>query len=179
MSAGNSDTTLLVAVEDSTAYIRVQGRGTFMCTGAFRQFSDAVVEQHIPRVILDLADCVSMDSAFMGSIAGLALRLRKTLGDSEVLLVNLTARTSRQLKTLGVDRVTTTYTIGSTPRHIQHRLPQGPRQLNPLANGAADARGALEAHETLASLSAENAVRFKDVLTFLREDVAREERGPQ
>jgi len=47
--------------------------------------------------------------------------------------------------------------------------------LSPIAAAAADLQTTqhvmLEAHTTLAAVSAENQLRFKDVLTYLREDV--------
>src|SRR5207237_7162298 len=54
--------------------------------------------------VLDLVDCVMMDSTFMGTMAGLALRL-KELGQGHLRVVHCGERSRQLLSGLGLDQL--------------------------------------------------------------------------
>jgi anti-sigma B factor antagonist len=118
-----------------------------------------------------------MDSTFMGVMAGLAFRLKKK-NNGRLYMVNLSARTRGLLSTLGLDQLVETFMAGATPPEFQAVFTQG-REMKTLASDESSRRETaemmLEAHEHLVEVSPENLPRFKDVLTFLREDIKRAE----
>jgi anti-sigma B factor antagonist len=164
---------LLVAVFKDTAFISVRGRGSFKVSAAMKEFVNAEIAQGCRRLVLDMADCVGMDSTFMGVLAGLAARL-KGQGAGKIVMVNLSLRTRGLLTTLGLDQVIEPHMAGDTPSDIQpcvasqgDQAPLDTREKSPQAT----AETVVEAHEALVRLSPENLPRFKDVLNFLREDL--------
>jgi anti-sigma B factor antagonist len=164
---------LLVAVLKDSAFIAVQGRGSFKISAAMKEFAAAAVAQGCRRLVLDMADCVGMDSTFMGVLAGLAARLKNPPG-GRIVMVNLSLRTRGLLTTLGLDQVIEPHMAGATPADLQpyvaHRGDLA--TLDTRDQGArATAETMLDAHEALVELSPENLPKFKDVLTFLREDL--------
>jgi anti-sigma B factor antagonist len=164
---------LLVAVHNSTGYVHVQGRGSFKVSTALKQFGTAAIDNHCHRIILDMAECIGMDSTFMGVLAGLAFHIRKTSG-GEIILINLSQRTRGLLGTLGLDQIIKPYMAGSVPDELKKEAELVDR-MYALETGEPTNRSTaetmLEAHETLIELSPDNLPKFKDVLTFLRQDL--------
>lgn len=158
---------------EDMALIQVKQRGSFKVSGALKQFGLAALDRSVTRFVFDMSDCVSMDSTFMGVIAGLALRLRNR-GEGEIVMVELSPRTRGLLSTLGLDQVVKPYVAGSSPKDLEAAIESCNRMAS-LPAGSTDrhqtADMMLKAHENLVELSPENLPRFKDVLTFLREDV--------
>lgn len=118
----------------------------------------------------------------MGVLAGLAARMKQRNGGLMILL-NLAPRTRGLVATLGLDQVVRAYEPGQTPDELKGvaALSEGLSALQ--AGGearAATTQTMIEAHENLVELSPENLPRFKDVLTYLREDLKRKtEGGPE
>jgi len=174
---------LLVAIHEGTAYVQVYGRGTFKISTALKQFGLAAVGCGCRRVILNMSHCIGMDSTFMGVLAGLAVRM-KECGAERIALVNLSEKTRGLLATLGLDQVLQTCLSGQTPAELEPwvgRVPDMEALERVEESRQATAETMLEAHENLVEVSAENFPRFKDVLTFLREDIekARKECGAE
>jgi anti-anti-sigma factor len=179
VAAGPARDQLLVTVWEGSAYVHVLGRGSFRISTTLKRFGLAAAGAGCRRVVMDLAECGGMDSTFMGVVAGLSLRLRQR-GEGEVLLVNLSSRLRDLLTTLGLDQVVKTHMAGATPSDVQAVL----ASCRPLADAAepSDSRREvvktmLEAHQHLVDLKPENRPKFKDVLTFLREDLEKDEPG--
>ncbi len=164
---------LLVALYEDAAYVRVQGRGSFKISAALKQFGQSAIERHCRRIVLDMSLCIGMDSTFMGVLAGLAFHIRKAC-DGEIVLINLSLRTRGLLGTLGLDQIIKPYMAGAAPEEYRKEELIA-HQLQTLESGEATDRATaetmLEAHETLIELSPENLPKFKDVLTFLRQDL--------
>ena len=142
---------LWVAIHNDTAIVHVQGRGTFKQGPSLKEFGLRALRSDCRGAVLDMADCVGMDSTFMGVLTGLAFRFREKAG-GRVTLINLSARNRGLLATLGLDRTLETYVSGDTPERFQQLLPQ-PELLSPLGASPPDREGAsrtaLEAHEDL------------------------------
>lgn len=169
----STDHVLEVARQGATTYLRVLGRATFTVGPVLKQFGTAVIEGGCNRIVLDASACEGMDSTFMGVLAGMATRLaRQTSG--KMLMLNVSAKLFEILSTLGLDQLMECRRLGAAPEPLVEP-PLIARVLSPIATSAADLQTTrhvmLEAHTTLAAVSAENQLRFKDVLTYLREDV--------
>jgi anti-sigma B factor antagonist len=164
---------LHVAIQGPLAFIRVLGRGTFKMSSSLKEFAVQAMDSGCRRLVLDMAECVGMDSTFMGVLAGLAFRLRM-VPDGRIVMVNLNQRTRGLLATLGLDEAVDPYLAGSLPEDLKPFFAGG-KALAALPVGergeVETAQTMLEAHENLVRLSPENLPKFKDVLTFLREDL--------
>ncbi len=167
----------MVAIQGELAFARLRDRATFRISHAMKQFGATALEQGVQHIVVDMQQCIGMDSTFMGVLAGLALRMKKE-SRGLIYMVNLTDRTRGLLATLGLDQLVKTHTAGQSPPPYAAEL----GRLSAMAPAEQTtgsqhdtARMMLEAHETLVDLTPENAPRFKDVLTFLREDIARGE----
>lgn len=167
MEQHNDD--LQAAIDGDKIFIRITGRGSFKVSATMKQFiAEMIARKTVTFVVLDLADCIGMDSTFMGVLAGLSCRLKQTGQTLE--LINLSEKNEHLLATLGVDKVITHYS------HCHgHALPQDPGASLSTADATKKdlAETALQAHETLVELSEENRPRFKRVIEYLKADVDR------
>lgn len=117
---------------------------------------------------VDLRDCELMDSTFMGTLAGMALKLGS---DGKVRIMRANARNRDVLKNLGLDRILS----------LEETGPEAPEPLKEAVGRPAheaERDTIIEAHENLAAANPENAVRFKDVLEFLKQKEPGEENAP-
>ena len=169
---------LTVTTQDGVAYVRLQGRGTFKISKVLKRFGLSTIEQGCTKIVIDMLRCESMDSTFMGVLAGLAIRLKA--GGGRVHLVNLSPRTRGLLATLGLDHIVSASMQGEMPAAFAGVLESGQAMETLTAQAGTQRETAemmLAAHEHLVDVSAENQLRFKDVLTFLREDIKNADAG--
>ncbi len=174
---------LMVAVVLPRAYVRVQGRGSFQLGTALKKFALSAVSRGCRMFVIDMEECIGMDSTFMGVMAGIAMRLRKHAEQGEMVIVNLDAKNAGLLKTLGLANVV--HMIMAPLSEEQRRrigLPRNESEgLERIPTGREDriitARTMLSAHEHLVEASSENEPRFKEVLKYLEEDIRRNEKA--
>jgi anti-sigma B factor antagonist len=163
---------LAVAMVEHVALVRVEGRGSFKISTSLKEFIQAAIDEGARTTIVDLGACVSMDSTFMGVLAGAAGKLRGR-DHGRLVLVNLSPRTRGLIATLGLDQVVEAYDEGAAPSEFAAlvqtaRVETVEKQTE---DKRATAETMLEAHQSLAELTPENKPRFKDVLEFLSEDL--------
>lgn len=155
-----------MGTENRTVWVRVEGKGSFLNSTGLKEFAKEMVNRGFREFVVDLKSCPVMDSTFMGTLAGVALRLRE-LGQGHLRVVNLNERNQDLLGNLGLDQL---FTIGGAP-HAGSEL----NTPQPLPAQAADketqARTMLEAHEAVIEANPENAAKFKDVLEYLKQDL--------
>jgi anti-anti-sigma regulatory factor len=153
----------MVGQVGDTAYIKVQGRGSFKNAPSVKGYALHIQDQGVVNLVIDLMDCSHMDSTFMGVMAGLSMeRRRQNLPKLSVRNINL--RNSELLEQLGLDRL---MDMESVPQGTP--LPQGLDRLKstPLEKQEMT-RTMLDAHQNLVEVDAENGTKFEDVITFLR-----------
>jgi len=160
-----------VGVNGPAVWVRVEGKGSFLNSGNLKEFAQEMVNRGYREFIIDLEDCAMMDSTFMGTMAGMALRL-KELGHGHLHVVHCGTRSYELLSGLGLDQIFDIHANGSTPPECE--------LLKSNPGGAADAqkkeqaRTMLDAHEALCAAAPENLFRFKDVLDYLKQDLHHE-----
>jgi hypothetical protein len=128
--------------------------------------------------VVDLRDCEQMDSTFMGTLAGVALRLRE-LGQGGLRTINVNERNAGLLSSLGLDQLFhvegAASAVEGQPEELElHETTQKK------AGHDEQKRFVLEAHEALVEADAANAVKFRDVLDYMRHElnVSDSERRP-
>jgi anti-anti-sigma regulatory factor len=157
-------------VGGQSACIRIIGRANFVSSVDFKALLDDLRQKGCERFVLDLSECVLMDSTFLGVVAGLGLKFSGGNGDPAqrgVELFNPSPRITELLETLGVlhlFKITQgTFTAPAANQPLEH-APANPSK-------AELTRTCIEAHQTLMDLNPANADRFKDIAQFLAEGV--------
>ena len=163
---------LTVCMGKDEVWIRVCGRANFSCSHDLKKLVHELQERGYHSFVLDLSECLLMDSTFLGVLAGLGLKLSAN-GNGKpprsIQLLNPSTRIAELLENLGVTQL-------FQVRHGQPltgngdactQAPSAPTDKVELT------RTCLEAHETLMRVNPENVDRFKDVTRFLAEDLRR------
>jgi anti-sigma B factor antagonist len=158
---------ILVGVTGKAVYIKVRGKGSFQNSPALKEFARQMFERGQRIFIFDLAECSVMDSTFMGTLAGMALRLRESSG--ALLVRNVNERNFELLRNLGLNNLF----------EIEPNADVAARELDGASTLKTDdsvsrsenAACMIEAHEALVDADPENLARFKDVLEYLRQDL--------
>jgi len=160
-----------VGVNGPVVWVRVAGRGCFLESGSLKEFGREMVNRGYREFVFDLQECAMMDSTFMGTMAGMALRL-KELGQGRLRVVHAGSRSRELLSGLGLDQIFDIQTDGASAPHCEVL---GKTEGDEASNGKREqAATMLEAHEALCEARPENITRFKDVLEYLKQDLRHE-----
>jgi anti-anti-sigma factor len=176
-----AQSSILVGTSDRTVFVRVEGKGSFLNSTGLKEFTKEMINRGYRDFVIDLKNCPVMDSTFMGTLAGVALRLRE-LGQGQIRVVNLNERNFDLLGNLGLDQLF--IMGGENGPAVSAKLPRvGPDEqggaagapVKPLPSGPVDkgtqAQTMLDAHTELVEANPENAAKFKDVIEYLKQDL--------
>jgi len=156
---------ILVGTANRTVWVRVEGKGSFLNSTGLKEFAKEMINRGFREFAIDLKNCTVMDSTFMGTLAGVALRLRE-LGQGNLRVTNLNERNSDLLSNLGLDQLFIIEPRNTAPVMATE---------TPLAGAAPDkvtqAQTMIEAHEACVEANEANAAKFKDVLEYLKQDL--------
>jgi anti-sigma B factor antagonist len=165
---------LLVLVGREFACVRVVGRANFSSSPDFKALLTGLAQKGYRHFIIDLSECVLMDSTFLGVLAGFGLKMNPaTTSDQRgIELSNPNSRITELLENLGALNL---FKAISGPL----QLPDGTQasaaeSVNPSREEIT--RTSLEAHQTLMAMNPDNVTRFKDVAQFLAEDLKKMEK---
>jgi anti-sigma B factor antagonist len=161
--------TFLVDAYADPVLIRIEGRAAFTNSGSLKDFFAEMMRQGKTRFVVDFQQCSSMDSTFLGVLAGAALELRRQPGPGPgtLTLTRVGERNLELIRNLGLHRLATV-----DAGNFAMNFNGGVQTLDTKEKTEIEsARLVLEAHENLISVDAANAVRFQDVLAFLRNRV--------
>lgn len=163
----NAKPTFLVDAYTDPVLVRIEGRASFANSGSLKDFFAAVIRQGKHRFVVDFQQCTSMDSTFLGVLAGAALELRRLAPPGSLTLTRVGERNLELIRNLGLHRLATV-DAGAFPMNFSG----GAQALDLKARTEIEsARLMLEAHENLVNTDAANAAKFQDVLAFLRNRV--------
>ncbi len=168
----NNSPVISVAVVERTAFVKLPPRANFASSVDFKTLVSELRSRGVDRFVLDLGECVTMDSTFLGVLAGLALRNsdgKEITADGQKLqldLLNPNQRIADLLDNLGVVHLFNVLHQANPCTAIFE--PIGDR---PLPSKEEVSRNCLEAHEILMRVNPENIPKFKDVAAFLAEDL--------
>jgi anti-anti-sigma factor len=148
--------------------VRVEGRACHANSVSLRDFFAEMIGQGKARFVMDFQKCTSMDSTFLGVLAGAALELRRRKPPGNLVLCRVAHRNLELLRNLGLHRLLTV-DAGDFPMDFG----PGATALAPASDHGdlENARLVLEAHENLVATDPANQSRFQDVLAFLRNRV--------
>ena len=164
-----------VGVNGEAVWVRVEGKGTFLNSGDLKEFTREMVNRGYREFVVDLERCAMMDSTFMGTMAGVALRL-KELGQGHLHVVHCGERSRNLLTGLGLDQIFSIQANGAAMAPDCETLEHDERSKSSEEKKHQTSQQMLDAHEALCEAVPQNVARFKDVLDYLKQDLNHETR---
>jgi anti-sigma B factor antagonist len=167
---------MLVSIGERSAMVQIAGRANFTSSVDFKTLLDQLLQRGYTCFVLDLTECVLMDSTFLGVLAGFGLKLNSPQTDKvirTIQLFNPNGRISELLENLGVLHL---FKVTEGPvKTPDGAAPKDVKSIN--ASREEVTRTCLEAHKTLMDINPDNVSRFKDVTAFLADDLKKMKGG--
>jgi anti-sigma B factor antagonist len=165
-----SSAKLMVALLDQVVCIKINGRADFNLSLDLEKLIYELRERGYRRFLIELRDCVMMDSTYLGMLSGIGLKFADASHqpDSPLELLNPSPRIAEVLESLGVAHL---FKITQCPDFFAANFE--PLSLGAGTSKAEVTRACLEAHKILMGINPENVNKFKDVAKFLAEDLQR------
>lgn len=167
------DTICFAELSGGVVVVRVYGRGSFANSVELKDLADRVASNLGPagyRFIVDLGECTTMDSTFMGVLASVGLRQRRE-SKEQLSVVNANDQNTRLLQTLGLAHFINirkgngdNVAQGAEMHCLERREVSHVERIIHM----------IEAHEQLVDADSDNAIRFESVLKYLNESLHRE-----
>lgn len=158
-----------VLVGKNFACVKIAGRANFTFSPDFKTLLAELIQKGYGRFVIELSECVLMDSTFLGVLAGYGIKLNRNSlsANGGIELSNPNARVTELLENLGVLPL---FKIVDGDPHLPGDVSvQTPAPINPSHEEIT--RTSLEAHQALMAANPDNVPRFKDVAQFLAEDL--------
>lgn len=149
---------------DAFYWIRPEGKGNFECSPFIQKAANQKLEEGCCQVVIDLQSTRGMDSTFMGTLAGLAVRMQKS--GKRLQLAGVDARNRDSLEDLGLDVLMDIEPLNASWRGHQSDIRKN-LELMPIGSHAELSEHVLKSHRQLSDLSPENEKKFHTVLEIL------------
>lgn len=159
----------LVDAYSDPVVVRVEGRASFQNSASVNDFIAECIRQGKRRFVVDFLRCESMDSTFLGVLAGAGMKLRKiaaTTPDTATsfVLARMSQRNLELARNLGLHHLVT---IDCGDFSMNFDAPCAPLSQAALTE-IERAKLVLEAHENLLVADEGNRTKFQDVVAFLK-----------
>jgi anti-sigma B factor antagonist len=163
----------LVDAYSDPVVVRIDGRACFQNSACLRDFVTEMLRQGKSRFVIDFQHCSSMDSTFLGVLAGIALELKRSGRPSSFVVTRVGQRNLELMRNLGLHRL-----LSIDGGEMRVGFDTAGRQLTcPDRSEVENARLVLEAHENLVAADEANRAKFQDVLSFLRTRVEQKQQS--
>jgi anti-anti-sigma factor len=161
--------TIDVGDADGFVWVRVNGKGSFTTSPQLKNYVEERLGDGESRFVVDLEECPSMDSTFMGTLAGIAMKLAKVSG-GKLQLAGTSERNQQSLEDLGLD---TLMDINPDSAEWSNHLSEVRSHLEPLTDETTESNGShvLEAHRLLCEADESNLKKFSTVLDVLEKEL--------
>jgi anti-anti-sigma regulatory factor len=164
----------MVAVAEGagTVFVKISGRATCESGKNLKDLANQLTQRGYQQFVLDLTDCLIMDSTILGLVAGLGVKLAHSAaadGAGCVQLLNPSPRITDLLENLGV----TQFFKITNGAPVQANQCRTVTPSAPAATREEIAQTSLDAHKFLMEINPDNVPKFKDVVRFLAEDLER------
>lgn len=177
----NPESDLRCAVLDDgmIAVVRVIGRGSFLNSIPFKRFADHLQTKGRPgQFLVDLAQCETMDSTFMGVLASVSIGQTKG-GREKLLVANANDHVRRLLKTLGLTHLLCIHDCDRANQAIQRAEGSMQSPDSGEVSRIDQILLTLEAHKTLVRIDDNNELRFQSVIHYLEKSLQNAEEGKE
>jgi anti-anti-sigma regulatory factor len=165
--------TLCVAVVEHTAFIKVPGRANYASSIDLKNLVGELRQRGFSEFVLDLRECITMDSTFLGVLAGLVLRnSHPEPAAPSIELLNPNSRVLDLVENLGVLNM---FKVTNDPAPLTLCFEPAADHAEPSKEEVT--RNCLDAHRTLMKLNPDNVPKFKEVTQFMAEDLKKMANG--
>jgi anti-anti-sigma regulatory factor len=162
---------LMVFVGEKFSCVKIAGRANFNSSIDFKTLINELRQKGFNYFILELSECMLMDSTFLGVLTGFGLKMNASdpASTGAIELLNPNARITELLENLGVLHL---FKLRQGEVAEMANV-QGKAHCCPEPTKEEVTRACLEAHRTLMEVNPANVPRFKDVTQFLADDLKR------
>lgn len=157
---------LMISKRGDVYRIKVTGRATFDCAPPIRDLVKKLETEPFSGILVDLSGCEWMDSTFMGVLAMMGLRARKSGVTMEIGAASDFDR--NLLAGLGLTKL-----FEFTGNTIDGNEEDWQSGENDVVQAEEGARTVLEAHETLMDVDEQNVAKFGQVVDLVKMDLDR------
>ncbi len=156
-----SQTKYLVMRDGDFSAVRIIGKAVYLNCRNVREFFDKMLEENVRTIEVDCTECTGMDSTFLGTLAGVALKMMNASVKGNLVLCGLNQRNMELVENLGLNRLVKINSTSSFETQITTEIP----------TEAAKSSEILSAHENLIKADSSNKAKFEDVIKFLKKEV--------
>lgn len=172
----NKDASILLGDFEEFIWLRCAGKGNFVNSPLLKQAADAAIAGGRKLLVADLEKCEGMDSTFMGTLAGIAIKIERE-NQGALHIANASQRNRDALEELGLNLLMKINPTDAPWIDHMQRIQTG---LNAYESEKLSAREqtqfCLDAHRTLGQASAENINRFRMVVEMFERDLSDKEK---
>ncbi len=144
--------------------LKVYGKGTFVNSQYMKEYTYNIIKGENPEIVIDLSQCTTMDSTFMGTLAGISSKLLQK-GLHKLILLNMNEHIKNLLQNLGL------LFILNTRNKVETIDTEECSKLEPIDKTDFSKLDSIihmiEAHQTLIEFDSKNEVKFESVLNLL------------
>ncbi len=163
---------ILVGRIGKVFWLRVEGRGSYLNSVQVKRAFQAVMDAGVHDLVIDLEHCSMMDSTFLGTLTGTALKLLEH-GGGTLSVVNANERNRQILNDLGLDQILDVDVAGTCWPEERRVVTE---DLSLCQEQGATCKmeqteHVLTAHRMLSNVSRQNQSRFRDVIHFLEKEL--------
>lgn len=167
--AVNKSNIILASNTEGLGWIRCEGKGSFMNSPRLKDWADKQLADGLTHLVIDLEECTGMDSTFMGTIAGIAMRLAKTDGGL-LEIASANDKNSRSLDDLGLSALMLINPPSPSWGGDEKGIRSGLIEVG--APGSTDnTQHVFDAHQTLVDADDSNTEKFSTVLDCLEAEL--------
>lgn len=168
-------TQIQVALADQAVYVKIAGRANFSISVPFRTLVSELRQKGHDRFVIDLQDCLIMDSTFLGVLAWIGRGLSEASqgAPAQMELLNVSPKVKDLIENLGIDPLFKFVCCGQNPVAGYSEV----ESSGPAPSQEEVSRTCLEAHQVLMEVNPDNVAKFKDVAKFLEEDLRKMQKG--
>jgi anti-sigma B factor antagonist len=167
MLNSSSQAVYLVDCDTDPVRIKISGKANFQNSACLKDFFQHMLGLGKYRFVLDFETCATMDSTFLGVLAGAALEIKRKSAEGKLILFRLGDRNLELVRSLGLHRLMLVES-GDLPLGLTDTS----RPLECEDKSDLDrAELALEAHQNLIKADEANLDKFQDVLVFLKNKI--------
>ena len=164
---------LCVAVVEHTAFIKVPGRANYASSIDLKNVVGELRQRGFAEFVLDLRECMTMDSTFLGVLAGLVLRNNHPEPSAPTIeLLNPNSRVLDLIENLGVLSM---FKVTNEDAPLTLCFEPANDHAEPTKEEVT--RNCLEAHRILMKVNPANIPKFKEVTQFMAEDLKKLSNG--
>lgn len=157
-----------LACIDGNVWIRVVGRGSFQCSPGLKKIVQEQLAQDHYDFIIDLEECEQLDSTFMGTLTGIAQRLKITKKGS-LRVINVSESNKQLMENLGLDQLFSIRPIAEGKEFPPAAANPSFSQVTEAANISKESveETVRSAHEALVTANQANAPKFQSLLEMM------------